>query len=103
MQNTREMTLGWKNRMREKIGSRSFYKKAIVIAVPVMLQQFIQSLVSLIDSFIVPGLYLIARYTAIGPVAMYGLVKLIDVPKIISAHFGLKKEHWVKNLTAIEK
>jgi Na+-driven multidrug efflux pump len=33
-----------------------FYKNALVIAVPIMLQQLIQSLVSLIDNFMVSGL-----------------------------------------------
>jgi Na+-driven multidrug efflux pump len=33
-----------------------FYKNALVIAVPIMLQQLIQSLVSLVDNFMVSGL-----------------------------------------------
>jgi len=37
-------------------GSGMFYKNALVIAVPIMLQQLIQSLVSLIDIFMVSGL-----------------------------------------------
>ena len=37
-------------------GSGMFYKNALVIAVPIMLQQLIQSLVSLIDNFMVSGL-----------------------------------------------
>lgn len=37
-------------------GSRKFYGKALAIAVPIMLQQLIQSLVSLIDNFMVSGL-----------------------------------------------
>ncbi|MCR5816813.1 MAG: MATE family efflux transporter [Ruminococcus sp.] len=37
-------------------GSRSFYGKALALAVPIMLQQLIQSLVSLIDNFMVSGL-----------------------------------------------
>ncbi len=37
-------------------GSAEFYKKALLIAIPVMLQQLIQSLVSLIDNFMVSGL-----------------------------------------------
>ncbi len=38
------------------IGHWEFYKKAIAIALPVMLQQFITALVSLIDNFMVSGL-----------------------------------------------
>ena len=37
-------------------GNRIFYKNALGIAVPIMLQQLIQSLVSLIDNFMVAGL-----------------------------------------------
>ena len=37
-------------------GSAQFYKGALAIAVPIMLQQLIQSLVSLIDNFMVSGL-----------------------------------------------
>ena len=37
-------------------GSGDFYKKTLAIAVPIMLQQLIQSMVSLIDNFMVSGL-----------------------------------------------
>lgn len=37
-------------------GTKEFYKSAIFLAIPVMLQALIQSLVSLIDSFMVAGL-----------------------------------------------
>ena len=37
-------------------GPKSFYKEAILIAIPVMLQQLVQSLVNLIDNFMVAGL-----------------------------------------------
>ncbi len=37
-------------------GPGQFYKSALAIAVPVMLQQLIQSLVSLMDNFMVAGL-----------------------------------------------
>ncbi len=37
-------------------GSGKFYKSALMIAVPIMVQQLIQSLVSLIDNFMVSGL-----------------------------------------------
>ena len=45
-------------------GSRDFYGSALALAVPIMLQQLIQSLVSLIDNFMVSGL---------GDVAMSGV------------------------------
>ena len=45
-----------KTRMKEYFGSWSFYKEALAIGIPVMLQALIQSLVSLIDSFMVAGL-----------------------------------------------
>ena len=37
-------------------GPGAFYRRALAIAVPIMLQQLIQSLVSLIDNFMVAGL-----------------------------------------------
>jgi putative MATE family efflux protein len=39
-----------------KFGPMSFYREALAIALPVMLQQFIMSMVSLIDNFMVAGL-----------------------------------------------
>ena len=44
--------------MRQKsfFGSKKFYKEALLIAVPIMTQALIQSLVSLVDSFMVAGL-----------------------------------------------
>jgi putative MATE family efflux protein len=39
-----------------RLGPLYFYKEAIAIALPVMLQQFIMSMVSLIDNFMVAGL-----------------------------------------------
>ncbi len=41
---------------RKLFGPGAFYKGALAIAVPIMLQQLIQSLVSLIDNFMVSGL-----------------------------------------------
>lgn len=41
---------------RKYFGTKEFYKSAIFIAIPVMIQSLIQSLVSLIDSFMVAGL-----------------------------------------------
>ncbi len=46
-----------------------------------------------------PMLFVLGRYTDIGPVQMYLCVKLLDVIKIGIFHFWLKKEHWLKNLT----
>ena len=42
--------------MRKYFGSLSFYKQALMIGIPVMLQSLIQSLVSLVDNFMVAGL-----------------------------------------------
>ncbi|MDR0301552.1 MAG: polysaccharide biosynthesis C-terminal domain-containing protein [Treponema sp.] len=39
-----------------RLGPMSFYRQALAIAIPVMLQQFIMSMVSLIDNFMVAGL-----------------------------------------------
>ncbi len=51
----------------------------------------------------IPAALLIARFTSWGPVAIYGLAKLSDIPKAFVAVWWLKKEHWVKNLAAQAK
>ncbi|MDE6068947.1 MAG: MATE family efflux transporter, partial [Treponemataceae bacterium] len=43
-------------KMKEFWGSLAFYKRAILIALPVMAQALIQNLVSLVDNFMVSGL-----------------------------------------------
>ncbi|MDR2245558.1 MAG: MATE family efflux transporter [Treponema sp.] len=40
----------------KRLGPWNFYREALAIAVPVMLQQFVMSMVSLIDNFMVAGL-----------------------------------------------
>ena len=45
------------------------------------------------------GMVLLTFLTGLGPVAMYAIVKLSDVPKSLIAHFWLKKERWLVNLT----
>ncbi|MDO4867244.1 MAG: MATE family efflux transporter [Clostridia bacterium] len=47
----------------------------------------------------IPMVFLLARYTNVGPVALYCGVKLIDLIKMVIFHFWLKKERWLKNLT----
>ncbi|GAB6276731.1 MAG: MATE family efflux transporter [Rectinema sp.] len=47
----------------------------------------------------IPVAFMIARYTAWGPVALFGIAKLSDIPKAIVAGWWLKKERWVRNLT----
>jgi len=42
--------------MKKLFGSLDFYKKAMLLALPVMMQQLIQTMVSLIDNFMVAGL-----------------------------------------------
>jgi putative MATE family efflux protein len=42
--------------LKQHFGPRSFYREALVIALPVMMQQVIMSMVSLIDNFMVAGL-----------------------------------------------
>lgn len=48
---------------------------------------------------IIPGIFIIARYTNLDPVMMYLMVKLVDIPKIIFAAYWLRKEKWIRNLT----
>ena len=42
--------------MKRYFGSLPFYRQALMIGIPVMLQALIQSLVSLVDNFMVAGL-----------------------------------------------
>ena len=47
-----------------------------------------------------PLVFILALYTDVGPVVLYCGVKLIDVIKLVVFHIWLKKERWLKNLTA---
>jgi len=47
---------------------------------------------------VVPGIFFMAKFTPIGPVAMYAVIKAVEIPKIAIAHFWLKKEKWLVNL-----
>ena len=49
----------------------------------------------------IPMVLLLGRFTSIGPVMMYGCVKLIDLIKVVVFHFWLKKERWLRNLTGV--
>lgn len=47
---------------------------------------------------VIPGIFFMAKCTAIGPVMMYAIIKSVEFPKIMIAHFWLKKEKWLVNL-----
>ncbi len=49
---------------------------------------------------VIPGMFIMAKLTLIGPVGMYTIIKAVDFVKIAIAHVWLKNEHWVKNLAA---
>ena len=46
-----------------------------------------------------PGMFILTYYTTLSPVLMFGLIKITDFAKLVIAHYQLKKERWVKNLT----
>jgi putative MATE family efflux protein len=46
-----------------------------------------------------PGIFALSLFTPLGPVAMYGVVKVTDFVKVAIASWQLKKERWIKNLT----
>ena len=48
--------------------------------------------------FVIPGIFLMAKLTDMGPVMMYAIIKSVEIPKVVIAHFWLKKEKWVINL-----
>lgn len=47
---------------------------------------------------ILPGIFIMAFFTNLGPVVMYAVVKLTDAIKILIAQIWLGKEKWVRNL-----
>lgn len=49
------------------------------------------------------GMFLLTFLTTLGPVAMYAIVKLSDIPKCLTAYFWLKKERWLVNLAVQNK
>ena len=49
------------------------------------------------------GMFVLTFCTRLGPVAMYAIVNLSDIPKSLAAHFWLKKERWLVNLTVQNK
>ena len=49
-----------------------------------------------------PMVFLLARFTNVGPVVLYCGVKLVDLIKLVVFHFWLKKERWLRNLTVRE-
>jgi putative MATE family efflux protein len=48
----------------------------------------------------VPGAFLLAFLTALGPVAMFAILKTSDIAKYFVARHFFNKERWVRNLTA---
>ena len=55
---------------------------------------------TLINVFVfLPSAFLLSRFTTLGPVALYAVIKLASLIKPLMTHFELKKGEWVKNLT----
>ena len=50
---------------------------------------------------LIPGAFLLARLTSVGPVAMVAILKSLDIVKYFVAEYFYKTERWVRNL-AIE-
>lgn len=47
---------------------------------------------------VIPGIFLLALYTTVGPVTMYILIKCVDFIKIAIASVWMRQERWVRNL-----
>lgn len=45
-----------------------------------------------------PGIFLLANLTPLGPIAIYGIVKTTDFVKVAIAAWQIRKERWLKNL-----
>lgn len=48
----------------------------------------------------IPAAVLISRFTTWGPVALYGVAKISDLPKVMLAEWWIAKERWVRNLAS---
>ncbi|MDR0557835.1 MAG: polysaccharide biosynthesis C-terminal domain-containing protein [Treponema sp.] len=48
----------------------------------------------------VPGAFLLAFFTGMGPVTMFAILKVTDIAKCLVARHFFKKERWLRNLTA---
>ncbi|MDR0374770.1 MAG: polysaccharide biosynthesis C-terminal domain-containing protein [Treponema sp.] len=48
----------------------------------------------------VPGAFLLAFFTSMGPVAMFAILKISDIAKYLVARHFFNKERWVRNLTS---
>lgn len=49
--------------------------------------------------FFLPGIFALAILTPLGPIGIYAVVKTTDFLKVGIAHWQLRKERWVRNLT----
>ena len=56
---------------------------------------------SINSTLFLPGIFLLAVFTDLGPVEMYAIVKITDFVKVGIAMWQLKKERWVRNLTKL--
>ena len=86
------------------IGPWSFYKTALKIAVPIMLQLLIQSLISLIDNFMVSGLG-DAKMGAVNVANQLNMIIFVLFNSICSAggifisqYNGIKDSEGMKNI-----
>ena len=100
------MALKIKNFFKSLIGTKAFYKKVIIIAVPVMLQQGITSFVSLLDNLMV-GSYNSLAMTGVGVAnQIYFILQVVLVGGLAAAgiflaqYFGAKDEEGIKNRQA---
>jgi Na+-driven multidrug efflux pump len=48
---------------------------------------------------VIPGAFLLARLTNVGPVGMFAIIKSTDILKCFIARYFYNKERWVRNLT----
>ncbi len=46
----------------------------------------------------IPAAFALAFLTPLGPVALFGLAKISDIPKALVARWWLRKERWLRNL-----
>lgn len=47
----------------------------------------------------IPAAFMLSTWTSLGPVALFAVAKISDIPKALVAYWWLRKGHWVKNLS----
>ncbi|NLO97173.1 MAG: hypothetical protein GX091_03735 [Peptococcaceae bacterium] len=78
--------------------NNKFYRQMLAIALPVMIQNFLSSLLNLIDTVMVGRLGEV-EIAAVGIDVVYGLTVIEEIAKCFLSLLRLKSGRWIKNVT----